>query len=103
MTKKKHNNSGRKNVKPLTTSEKILDEITKKFIFKGKPFRVKSRHGIQYEWMENKRFKNSYEIDKFIFDFVTFEMPEIHSEFRHNMIDKVLTGIFDMFYTLSLT
>ena len=82
--------------KPLTTSEQILDKITKKFIFRGKPFRVKSRHGIRYEWMTDKRFKNNYEIDRFILDFIAFEMPEVRSKYQFDTTEKVLSGILDM-------
>lgn len=95
---KKESLAKNNNVKPSTTVEIILDEITKKFIIKGKPLRIKSRHDMEYDWFKTPHtFKSALEMGKFVTDFVTYEMPELHKQFTFKMIEKVWGGIFDMF------
>ncbi len=91
-------NSG--NLEPLTTSEAILDEMTKKFIIKGKPLRVRSRHNEKYDWIKTpSTFKTKLEMIRFVTDFVAYEMPEIQKQFTFKTIDNVWNGILDMLDT----
>lgn len=102
MSKESKNNltNDRKNLEPLTTSEAILDEMTKKFIIKGKPLRVKSRHNEKYDWIKTpSTFKTKLGMIRFVTDFVAYEMPEIQKQFTFKTVDDVWNGILDMLDT----
>lgn len=87
-------------LEPLTTAETILDEMTKKFVIKNRPLRVKSRHGARYDWIKTpSTFKTTFELAKFVMDFITYELPETQKQYTFKTIDKVWEGIFDMIDT----
>ena len=82
---------------PLTTAEIILDNMTKKFIIKNRPFRVKSRRGVKYDWIKTPNvFKTKFEMVRFVTDFVAHEMPKIQKQFTFRTVDRVWEGILDM-------
>ncbi len=85
------------NKEPLTTAEVIIDEITKRFVIKGKPLRVKSRNNAKYDWIKTpNKFKTAFETAKFVMDFITYEMPEIQKQFTFETVGDVWEGILDM-------
>lgn len=89
-----------KNLGPLTTAEAILDEMTKKFIIKGKPLRAKSRHKEKYDWIKTPiTFENKLEMIRFVTDFAAYEMPGIQKQFTFRTVDNVWDGILDMLDT----
>lgn len=76
---------------------RILDEITKKFIFSGLPLAVKSRGNVKYDWTPNeKKFRNDLDFCNFIMDFITNEMPDMHRNFNPYNVGDVGLAISGM-------
>ena len=75
----------------------ILDEITKKFVFNGRPMSVKSRNNTAYDWTpKEKIFKSPLDFCNFIMDFITHEMPDMHPIFNPYNVGDVGLAIRGM-------
>ena len=78
-------------------SIRILDEITKKFVFNGHPMSVKSRGNTAYDWTpKEKIFKSPLDFCNFIMDFITHEMPDMHPIFNPYNVGDVGLAIRGM-------